>query len=619
MLHGAASVEAYSLTIGSVLEERYPCSVPRYQRAYAWDDEAVEYFVRDLESVISAPSGTASHFFGGLVCIEFTGNQRVRRLKYEVVDGQQRLATFILALSCVVEVAGHLESRASASRNESVASSAKLLGTDTRENFMEWKDNDVSAGRTHTRPRLTLSDVDDAVFQDLVKGVPVTPTRESHQLLIDARASLLDMVTRFVKSTGPMGARLNRIIRLREALVEDSHVIHIVSKDRAQAYRLFSVLNHRGESLSNADLLRSRTLELLEGHPAEQEQVASLWDAMLAAPGAEVEAFFRALYPSETGERAKGDLFEAVQDEFLPGQAPATAPAVASVVQTVQRFHDELAVFRQLLRGTWPYDREPGVASSVHAWQVDRLRRLMVTLKHELSLPVLLGAARSLPEKEFADLVYMLEIFAFRYKIICNGHASKPATIYYRESKAMRAAKRSSRPYVLTDFRNELRSLIATQASDQRFKEFLAENLRYSNTSQRDNIREFLTTIEDHWQWLKTTAALQANAKPKPSMSKVIDVSNATLEHIYPQKAKPADKDLLLEPIKHALGNLTFFGQSDNVAASNKSFANKVQTHYASSSVSMTAELATQAAWADTDVAARESALLDAAVRVFIV
>lgn len=425
------------------------------------------------------------------------------------------------------------------------------------------------------------------------------------------------MTYKHVGQTGPLAGRVARLLRLRQALIDDSHVIHVVSTDRKQAYRLFTVLNHRGETLTDADLLRSRSLELLEAHPTEQEEVAKLWDDMLAEPAKHIEAFFLALYPSHTGRRAKGDLFDATAAHFFPASPPATAAAARAFVRVIESFRDELQVFLKLISGVWPFDRTPGVPVPVRAWQVDRLGRLVLTLKHELALPVLLAGARCIPEKSFAELVYMLEIFAFRYKNICNGHAGKPAAQYYAEARAMRVATPAAR-YTLSGFRTALRQLIADSASDQRFREFLAEKLRYSNSSQRANIREFLTTLEDHHQWLGNTP-VASSARPKPSMSKVTDIDNATLEHIYPQHAKPAEVVANLEPIKHYLGNLSFFGAADNVAAKNKSFADKKAPHYARSAVAMTSVLATLPQWTDVQIVQRETDLLDDAVRVFVV
>jgi hypothetical protein len=615
--HGAATVDAKSLSVGALLEERYPFAVPRYQRAYAWEDDSVDDFVNDIKALLPSAAGTVSHFFGGLVCIARTDNQQVRPLSYEVVDGQQRLATFMLALACIKQVALELEDRALRAGNQATADSARTLFDDTEDRLASWKEADVAAGITRVRPRLALSVYDDAEFQQLLAGNAPVPTRESHQLLIDAHASLLTMTRDFVGQTGPLNARVARLLRLRQALVDDSHVIHVVSTDRKQAYRLFTVLNDRGETLTDADLLRSRSLELLEAHPTEQEEVAKLWDDMLAEPAKHIDAFFRALYPSHTGRRAKGDLFDATAAHFFPPNPPSTAAAARSFVRVIESFQEELQVFLKLISGVWPFDRTAGTPTPVRAWQVERLARLVLTLKHELALPVLLAGARSLQEKAFAELVYMLEIFAFRYKNICNGHAGKPAALYYDEAFAMRSATATTR-YTLTGFRTALRQLIATSASDQRFKEFLAEKLRYSNSSQRANIREFLTTLEDHRQWLQNTP-VASNAKPKPSMSKVTYIDDATLEHIYPHNAKPAEVVAVLEPLKHYLGNLSFFGPNDNVAAGNKSFANKQGPHYAGSAVAMTSALAALTQWTDAEVVQREKDLVDDAVRVFVV
>jgi len=334
--------------MGETLGQRFPLVVPRFQRAYAWD-EAVGDFVQDINAMLEYPAGQTSHFFGGVVCIQLTDNQKVRPTSYEVVDGQQRLATLILALSCVVKAASDLEDYCRPT-NQIVANRAMTLKDDTRENFVTWKDSDVSAGTTTERIRMALSLADDTVFTALVldKEVPEL-SRESHDLLIAAKTALMDMTETYVGATGPLNDRMDRLIRLRHALLQDAHVIHIVSQERSQAYRLFSVLNHRGVSLSDADLLRSRSLELLENFPAQHEAAAKIWDEMLGQSAKEIEAFFLAFYPSVAGKRAEGDLFEAIEKLFFPVPPPTTTANADGLVRVVERFRDELAVYTKLV------------------------------------------------------------------------------------------------------------------------------------------------------------------------------------------------------------------------------------------------------------------------------
>ena len=617
--YGAALIDPASLNIGALLEMRSPLRVPRYQRAYAWEEEAVEDFVSDIRNLLDARPATASHFFGGLVCIETTDNQQAQPHGYEVVDGQQRLATFMLALGSLTVVAKEVMDQATAAHQSRWARSAETFFADTERRFICRQQSDVRAGNTQTLPRLTLSLVDDEVFQELMRGQEPACERESHARLITARNALLAMIREWVGSGPAFQTRIDRLLRLRQALLEDSFVIHMVSKDRTLAYRLFSVLNDRGESLSDADLLRTRSLELLERFPREQEQAAKLWDDMLAAPARDVDAFFKAMYPSFTGRRATGGLFDLLAAKFLPRDVARTGASAKLVIDAVQDFSDEFGIYQLLAAGKWPYERE-GVqrrrGRQVRAWETERLARLVLTLKHELALPLLLAAARSLPETTFAELVHVLEIFAFRYKNICNGHAGPPGALYYGAAKQMREAKQAGTSYVVGVLRGGLRDLLVNHAPDDRFKDALAEKLRYSNTSQRSNIRELLTILEDYSSWLSSTPP-GSNRRPRAEMTKVIDIGQATLEHIYPSRARTADRDNNLEPIKHYLGNLTFFGEDDNVLGGNKPFTDK-RAAYRASNVMMTKALASKSRWRAPDVRQRENDLLAMAVRVFI-
>ena len=54
------------------------------------------------------------------------------------------------------------------------------------------------------------------------------------------------------------------------------------------------------------------------------------------------------------------------------------------VVGAVERFRDELQVFVKLTAGQWPFERPPGAPVCVRAWQVERLGRLVLTLKGRL-------------------------------------------------------------------------------------------------------------------------------------------------------------------------------------------------------------------------------------------
>jgi hypothetical protein len=65
-----------------------PVRVPDYQRAYSWEQKQIELFIKDLKKYHVAET---NYYFGHFI-VEAKPGQR----EWEMVDGQQRLTTFVL-------------------------------------------------------------------------------------------------------------------------------------------------------------------------------------------------------------------------------------------------------------------------------------------------------------------------------------------------------------------------------------------------------------------------------------------------------------------------------------------------------------------------------------------
>jgi uncharacterized protein with ParB-like and HNH nuclease domain len=92
MASGLEQIEIERETIGHALRDR-KLYVPMHQRSYAWEEEHVTDLYQDFASAIS--DGDSEYFLGSIVVVG-TGPG-----KFEVNDGQQRLATSTILIAAI--------------------------------------------------------------------------------------------------------------------------------------------------------------------------------------------------------------------------------------------------------------------------------------------------------------------------------------------------------------------------------------------------------------------------------------------------------------------------------------------------------------------------------------
>ena len=601
----SASVKPTSLPISELLSTRTPAVVPRYQRGYAWDDDQVTDLIEDVRLLLPTPTKTRGHFYGGMVAIKVDDPAEATSTKYEIVDGQQRLATFCLLLAQIACRADEFAAMALRDGDNHGANQMTVLADGIRETFLYYQRFDAYKGTKSREERVRLSQADNNIFRDLLKGNAINATRESHRRL-EVAAKLLreELVWKETSSGDPDEARKD-LIRLRDAVINDSFVIHIVGDNRSTGYRLFSVLNDRGARLTVADLLRSHTLELLDMHAQLRDQAAEMWDDILTEGGEEVDKFLIAYYTSLTGKRSKPDgLF----DDFVSLLFPVSSQP-ADVLGRLQQMTTELAAYVNISHGTWPYEEKDHLPV-VTNWQRMRLWNLVRMLRHQTSDPLLLAARARCNEAEFAQIVQLLETFVFRYKNICGAHIGPAQAAYYAQCKDLRDPGKT---VDFSRFTRTLRNLVAVRASDKIFAVTIATQLRYDGgNAAKNNVRHLLVTIEDHRPWLRQGA----QGVPKPSMLAVTDMEQVTIEHIYPQGANPADPQLASNV--HRLGNLSYWGPDDNAAAENSPFAVK-KAAYAASKVTLNRDLADLPTWDLAALDRRETELIAEACKIWVI
>lgn len=601
-------VDPVHAAVGTFFTNSPMFRVPKYQRSYAWESSELEDYLKDLEEVFNKRKiGTPiNHFFGGMVSVESTVTGVVNQKKHELVDGQQRCATFVLTVGAIIEVYKNLledtRNIGDTVNEEIVASRIERLTI----RFIEFR-QEVNR-QTRVVESLVLSKADEQFFKDTVRGSNPTPTRESHKRIESVYKSLISKINHLVPSSSTIVNKLDSLEILQNVIDSDFSIIHIVTYDTQEAYKLFQVLNDRGKSLTEGDLLRAKTLELLEGHQTQQDSTESQWDAILKDKSKSTENYLRWIYQSHKGSRAgRNTLFDDFLSHFYPqhNNSTITTQDANRIFETTKKILEEIIVARKISSGSWPF---PSSSRPITHWDRNRLNLLIRELGLTVSLPLLLAAFK-LGERKFSEITQILEFFLFKYKVISNAHIEAAVSIFHAHSVSIRA---DTTGYDITTLRTDLNSLMASKVTRTQFRAAI-EGLTYKVGGGNKPLKYLLMTLEHFKRWYDQGAN---NTPQCIDKTRIYDFTDTTIEHIYPRNASGAVIDLTLEPNKNSIENLTFMGPTDNVLGANDSFEIK-RPIFQASSVGLNNEIGSNSQWSVSELTTRKSRLIDMACAIF--
>ena len=228
--------------------------IPRYQRAYAWEDKEIVQLIEDIND------STGDYYIGSLVVARVKGKEET----YEVVDGQQRLTTLYLLLH-------YLRSQVGAVR--------KTLSFDCRP--------DSNYTLTHIEALLSdekrLADDEDRIEQSIRNGL---------------------MVIRQKFETGDGIQKDDFLKRLRRVIL-----YRIEVPEHTDLNRYFEIMNTRGEQLEQHDILKAHLMSYLS-NPKEREFFSRVWSACSDMTGYVQMHFAKAEREEIFGDKWSPDKFK---------------------------------------------------------------------------------------------------------------------------------------------------------------------------------------------------------------------------------------------------------------------------------------------------------------------
>jgi len=585
--------------------------VPTYQRAYAWENEAIKDYLNDLNTCYKLRlSGTEiQHFFGGVLSIKNSINGTIDKHHYEVIDGQQRVTTFTITIRCIIDSYEKLKFEIIDSDHLSgkIAIITKRINS-LSERFIEFI-QEINLEETVVKV-FTTSKRDKDFYSELMKGniLDQNPERHSHQNLLNT----YNKIGKFLKDTldvkNTIEEKLEVLQTLEFVLDNDFTLLHMVADSKKSAYRLFQVINDRGVSLTEGDLLRAKTLELLENYPSQQASSEILWDKILSNNPNITSKYLTWIYLSQQGKNLKNsELYDKFLDDFFPEHKKDTLVSsdADKILKTIQSLSKKFQYCHKLSRGEWVHQEQAPIVG----WDRARLELLMNTLDHDMAMPLLISATQ-LDHKIFSSLVHMIERVFFRYKTICKQSVSLLQTIYFNEIKKINL---DPTKYTLDTFKIELNKLLDSKATNLLFSTNLKE-LKYDIEQGNRNLKYFLMTMEYYFPWFlrsPTDDAPKCNNK-----SHIYDFSGTSIEHIYPKNALAIDLDASAEPVKNSIGNLALMDPKFNSDQGNKPFSDKKDA-YTHSSIEVLKHCSISISWSLTEISKLEEEYIKLALKYF--
>ncbi len=205
------------LTLDGVVEKGV-FEIPSYQRGYAWQKEQLKDFWNDLEHV--SKLGDKFHYMHSLTLREL--ENEFEDSAFEIIDGQQRLATSLILLGLLAKITQHKDPKYSLINLEPILS-YKYYGLSEAFRAIMEEEKDLERFQTSFYAKNLIDAY--AFFQEKkIRNLPNTTLNK-----------LLDALTK----------------KMLFSVVE-------LNDNRIDPFSSFETINNRGKDLSTLELLKNR-------------------------------------------------------------------------------------------------------------------------------------------------------------------------------------------------------------------------------------------------------------------------------------------------------------------------------------------------------------------------
>ncbi len=529
-----AKIESNDLNLRDILKDELYYQIPIYQRPYQWTEENCEKLLDDLFFNYE-DDRESDYFCGSLVLILISEDPKKART-YDIVDGQQRLSTFILLAKVLATL---YSERLDPEYQEFLQAS----WSDRHENKKKKKKKRLDFELVVSSAKKDFQDALD-FFDDLdaSKGKDSKsndPSKSKNNYLKNAICLKNYLKEKEIKD-------INDFI---EWLYSNVVFITITCPDADKALRIFNVLNARGLALNATDIFKGELLKHAKEH--EREEFVSRWNAL-------------------SQKCSDNDLkIETLFSWYLTYLNPVTSK---------EKMEKRLVTWFKNLNKT-PLEYLKGVEDFYNAYcevlEMQDRHAYLLSYKDDDHLCVILCAIllHRYSESEIGALKELLVKFYYQDWVAGQTKSTRSQTC----CNIISTLKEKERI-------EDIASIVVKKYLDdknitQRFRDNLQDNNLYTKFY-------FAGKSVKKNSWLKPVLILvEYSMSDDPYPKRIQMDKNLHVEHILPQQPGSSSqwvKDFSEEErglYTHSLANLTLLGGTKNAQVSNKDFKEKKEIY----------------------------------------
>lgn len=512
--------------------------VPHYQRDYAWTLDNLSELWSDI---FAAWKSSAEYFVGAVV---FNEENRSSTACWEIVDGQQRLASLTVLLSVVRDISlafldmplhdafSAIDNSSNKNREKADRALKKvvphIVHTAEPDNYylkLNDKDQPLFFDKIQ-RPSAVLLDKADRKLNKpdarILKAKKLLTSKVVDDFLSDADG--------FVKLDEFVTFCLTKLLFLRIDVTTDN-----------DAYLLFETLNDRGLDLSIADLVKNRLLLTCGSDASKKERVYAKWEnitASLKNSRYQPQDFLRFYWIAFHGNITKREIYAKIKKHLT------TVPDVETLVD---EWTGDATFFAQVTARDLVF---PVGAVSYSVGSTNQLYAEINSLRYSVCYPLLIYLNREKPDL-LSKVLPTVVSFLFRLISIGGFAAGRAEKAFLEALKAAKGGKALS--IILGCFKDD-------EITNAKFSARLIDN----SFEENDLARYILAKLHEHG----SGRGLQIKR-------------DAHLEHVLPVKpikwgsfnSKGKTTDYWI----YSLGNMTLLEQELNSSIQNDVFSKKVK------------------------------------------